>query len=498
MGASGVRLRYSGFILFFSRLLSVGTGLFFTLMITRNVSGKEFGILGNISDVMSYFALLAGIFPFWATRFVARKHPGSSVTGLVANLLISLPCVLIYLAALPTIMATFQISSTYWIVYAVVALEILEIYSLNALEAILQAKRPQAKGFGFLIFELCKVLLGFMLLMQLRLGLLGAITSIILAYLFQIAYYLRLTYAELREKVRWNYVREWLKASPLNLYGMAGQRIAALYLIFLFVYGGTLSRAYYAAATTIATIIGYSSLLSYALYPRLLSEDRSEDVFISLKTVLMFATPMTVGAVILADSYLTVLNPIYSVARLVLILLVIDYLCRSISSVFNTVVRGTEKLDAQAKISYKSIIKSRLFILLSLPYVQAAVVLPATYFILNLTAKGAVESATSVALMVAVTDVAMTFVRYGLAKKSLNFSMPWIHLCKYLGASAVMGLTLYLFPAPTRLSVTLAETLLGSVIYLVVLSAIDKESRLTIRSVKNELLKMLRTPSEKT
>ena len=160
MGASGVRLRYSGFILFFSRLLSVGTGLFFTLMITRNVSGKEFGILGNISDVMSYFALLAGIFPFWATRFVARKHPGSSVTGLVANLLISLPCVLIYLAALPTIMATFQISSTYWIVYAVVALEILEIYSLNALEAILQAKRPQAKGFGFLIFELCKVLLG--------------------------------------------------------------------------------------------------------------------------------------------------------------------------------------------------------------------------------------------------------------------------------------------------------------------------------------------------
>jgi len=491
-----VRLRYSGFVLFLSRLLSVGTGLLFTLMITRNVSGEEFGVLGNIGDVLSYFTLLATVFPFWATRFVARKHPGSSVTGLAANLLVSLPCVLIYLLALPTIMASFQISSGYWVVYAVVALEILEVYSLVAFEATLQAKRPQAQGFGFLMFELCKVLLGFMLIMQLKLGLFGVIISIILAYLFQLAYYLRLTYAELREKVRWNYVKEWLKASPLNLYGIAGQRIAALYLIFLFVYGGTLSRAYYAAATTIATIIGYSSLLSYALYPRLLSEDRSEDVFISLKTVLMFATPMTVGAVILADSYLTVLNPIYSVARLVLILLVIDYLCRSISSVFNTVVSGTEKLDAQAKISYREIIRSKLFILLSLPYFQAAVVLPVTYFVLNLTVKGAVEAAVTVALIIAVTDLVLTFVRYALAKKSLHFTVPWTHLCKYLGASAVMGLILYLLPSPTRLSVTLIETLLGGVVYFVVLSAVDKESRLTIRSAKNELQKMLRIQGE--
>jgi O-antigen/teichoic acid export membrane protein len=492
MSSGEVRLRYSGFILFLSRLFSVGTGLLFSLMITRNIPAEEYGVYGNLGDVLSYFTLLSGIFPFWTARFAARKYSGSSKTGLTANLLISLPCALTYIVALPTIMSAFQIDEKYLIIYAIITVEMLELYLLTAFESILQAKRPQAVGFGFLIFELCKVVLGFVLIMQLRLGLFGVIISVISAYLFQILFYLRSTLPEFHEKVKRNYVKKWLKASPFNLYGIAGQQIVSFYLILLFVHGGRLSRAYYGAAMAIAGIIGYSSLLGYALYPRLLSKDRPEDIHTSLRMVLMFAIPMTAGAVVLSASYLAILNEIYRVAEMVLILLSIDVLSVSLSSIFNTVVTGTEKLDIQAKISYGDLIRSRLFILTTLPYIQAAVVLPLTYSILNFVVNDAVEQAVYIALLVLVADVAMMTVRYRIAKKSLHFNVPWSHVCKYLGASAVMALILYLLPPPARLSITLAETLLGGVIYFVVLSAVDNETKLIVKSAKKELLKMLR------
>jgi len=72
MVKSEIRLKYSGLILFTSKLLSVATGLAFVLMITRSVSTEEFGIWGNLSDVFSYFIILATVLPFWTTRFVAR------------------------------------------------------------------------------------------------------------------------------------------------------------------------------------------------------------------------------------------------------------------------------------------------------------------------------------------------------------------------------------------------------------------------------------------
>ena len=87
---SKIRLRYSGLVVFTSRLISIAAGLAFVLMIIRNVAEEQFGIWGNLSDVLSYFILLSTVFPFWATRFVARKHAGSARTGLVANTLISI------------------------------------------------------------------------------------------------------------------------------------------------------------------------------------------------------------------------------------------------------------------------------------------------------------------------------------------------------------------------------------------------------------------------
>ncbi|NIO38134.1 hypothetical protein GTO27_10595, partial [Candidatus Bathyarchaeota archaeon] len=227
-----IRLQYSGMILFLSRMISIGTGMIFSLMVLRSITPEEYGIYGNLADTQSYFTLPAMIVPFWTTRFTARNHEGSPKTGLTANLLLSALFAAIYVLLLPMITSVFH-TEAYLVLYTIIVIRILEVYTLSAFEAILHARKPHTIAYGFLIFEISKIIIGYALLVQLRLGLLGAVTSVIIAYPLQLIFYLRLTKEELRGKIRWSYLKEWLKASPINLYNVTGLRIAAFVLILL-------------------------------------------------------------------------------------------------------------------------------------------------------------------------------------------------------------------------------------------------------------------------
>ncbi len=496
MAEDEIRLTYSGIVMFLSRLLSVGTGLFFSLMVFRSTVPQEYGIYGNISDTLSYFTLPAIIIPFWTTRFTARNHIGAPKTGLTANLLLSTIFAAIYVLLLPTITSALQISEAYTFLYTIAVIQILELYTLQTFEAILHAKQPQKIGYGFLIFEACKVIVCYILIIQLglrgSLALLAAIISIIIAYTVRLAFYLKLTRRQLQGKIRWGYLKEWLKASPINLYDIAGQRLAAFVLILLFIYAGEVARAYYGAAITIATIIGYSSILAFALYPKLLSQTDPRDISTSLKMVLMFAIPMTAGAIILSDSYLTILEISYSLASPVLIFLAMDVLCISISSVFGTIVSGTERIDEKAKIPFRKLVKTRLFLAYTLPYIKAAVTLPLTYFILTSIVETALEAATLLSVIIFITDMPMLFATYALAKKCIDFSMPWKSIVKYAAASAVMAVVLLVIPNPTRILHTLAVTLLGGSIYILILLQMDREVRSLSKSILKETLRIMK------
>jgi len=491
MVKSDIRLKYSGLIVFASHILSVATGLAFVLMITRNVSTEKFGIWGNIFDLSTYFILLSGVIPFWATRFIAREHAGSAKTGFIANLFISVAATSIYLALVPTILSILQVS-IYAILYTIVSAQILELHIISALEAVLRAKQPQAIGYGLIISEVCKVLLGFTLILQLKLGLQGALYSIIISYAIRIAFYIKLTAKEFKESAKWSHLKEWLKASPINIYNVVGNTIAAFTLILLFVYGGELARGYHGAAATFTNIIGYSSLLAFALYPRLLSGSSSEDVSVSLRLVMMFAIPMTVGVMVLSDSYLIMLKVDFAEARPVLLVLAISVLCLTLSQVFDTVVLGTERVDVKAKIAFRELVKSRLFLLFTLPYIQSVVTIPTIFVILTSIAKTSLEAATYLALITLLANSPMLIVRYAIARKCLVFSFPWKSVFKYILASAAMATMLLVIPHPTRLSIIVAFTLLGAAIYLTILALIDRETKSLVKSILEEAMRIIK------
>ncbi len=391
----------------------------------------------------------------------------------------------VYLAIIPLITSSLQISQ-YIVLYTIVSVQILELYTITALQGVVQATQPQALGYGLLFHEVTKVAVGYLLIIHLKMGLLGGILSLISAYLIQMLFYFNLIKDYLTEKIQWRFFQEWLKASPINVYNIVGMQIGTFALIILFIYG-TEARAYYGASIQIASVISYSSFLAFALYPRLLTKINQEDVTTSLKMVWRFAIPMTTGAIILADSYLTILSNVYTEATPVLQLIALDILCLTFSQVLNNVVLGAEKIDEKSKIPFKQLLKSRLFQIFTLPYVRAAIVLPSSFYVLTAIAQTPLQAAAYVAAIFFIASVVTLICRYILAQKILHFTFPWKSLGKYIVSSVVMAVVLVIIPHPQRLLATLAVTLLGGTVYIATLLTIDKETRALAKSAVQEV-----------
>ncbi len=476
MAKREIRFQYSGFVLFTTKLLTVATGMAFTLMIARSVTQIEYGVYGTFNIIIPYFAIMSTAIPFWVMRFVARDKAGAAKTGIVANMIIAAIVMLAFIASFPLVITTFRLEN-YVMLYGIVAVQIIELYLLAALEACLQAQRPHFVGYGLLVGEICKVILGYILIIEFQLLLLGVILSIIMAFAIRMVFYLKIIWKEMQEKIAFSYVKEWIKGSAFNTYNIIGDRLAAILFLMIPIYGGEIATSYYQAAVPIANIITYSSFLAYALYPKLLAESKMEDATTSLKMVLMFAIPMTIGVLAIPDSYLIILKDIYKVATPVLIILAIDALILTVSSIFSYVVFGIEKVDEKTEIPFRKVMKSRLFMVFSLPYAHSLITLPTAFYVLtNFTNNEPLLVATYAIAINTVMHFAMFIVLYVIVRRAVKVVIPWRSIMKYVFASVVMA-TILIAVHPMRLTLTLGVAAIGGIVYLALLMLIDKETR---------------------
>ena len=499
-----IRLQYSGFVIFAAKMLSVLTGLIFQFMVAWYTIGRtgEYDIWFNVSDVLAYFTILVGVAPFWVMRFVARGKEGATKTGFVTNLIISVISTIAYLAFIPFVLSMLGISSNFLPVYLIASLQIVELYALTIFESCLQATVPQTIGYGLLVQQFAKVALGYVLIVQTGQPLIGALAATIIAIAIQIFYYTRILAAQFKERIQWRYVKQWLKGSLGNIYNVIGVQIAAYVFIMLYDMGGEGSRGRLGAAATITNVISYSSFLAFALYPKLLAERKKEDVTTSLKMVLMFAIPMTVVAIALSNVYITILRRDYPDAGSVLIVLAVDTLITVTYNIFGSVLFGMEKLDQDEEISFKVLVKSKLFVVFSLPYLNSVIILPITYYVL--TTPYAFHQPLQAAFSISVINIVghlITFsILFILARKTIRFDVPWKSISKYIFASAIAGVLLFILPHPApipqdattmetiyNIAQTVILTAIGAAVYLGIVMAIDKEARKLPRSILQEI-----------
>jgi hypothetical protein len=488
-----IRLQYSGYILFATRLVSIFTGLAFQLMVARTAldvdpTKKLNDLWLNITDLLPYFTLLASVLPFWAMRSAAREEVGATKTGVIANLLISLAATAIYIPLVSLITTGLGINPKYVFLYYLVAVQITEYYAIGIAEACLRTRVPQAIGYGLLIAEFSKVILGYIFIVHFRLPIEGALISLAVAFLIQTIYYVKLLKTELQQKIRWHYVKEWLKGSLVNIYNIVGGQAAAYIFILLFKYGGNGGRSDYGYAFFIAQVITYSTFLAFALYPKLLVDRNTQDITTSLKMVLMFAIPMAAGAMAIPAALLSIIDVAYAEAAPVLVVLAVDAIINTLATFFNFVLYGAERVDEKAKMSFKELVKSRLFLSFSFPYFQLAVSVPTAYYILTVYAQNQpLNAAIYVSIINLACHFALFIVLYAVVRKMIKIEIPWKSIAKYVFTSAVMAIFIFMLPHPQRASLTIAITVLGGAVYIGLLLAIDRETRMLIRSVWQEI-----------
>jgi O-antigen/teichoic acid export membrane protein len=482
-----LRLQYSGFIIFTAQILSVITGLAYTLLITRSMNTAQYGTWTNIFDYTGYFLIFASFIPFWATRFVARGKEGAIKTSTIANLVIALASIAIYLPAITLIAKT--IGTTELLpVYYIAGIYILDNALMSNLEACLRSYRPQAIGYGILIAEVVKVALAFGIILGLGQLFLGAVISLTISILVQVLYYVKVFSAEFKQKIHWGYLREWIKGSTLIAYNTAGAQVLAFVLVLLYYYGGADTRAYYQAAWTFTNIITYASSLAFALYPKLLNNSCvGEQVGTSFKTVMMFALPLATLMIVNSTSYLSVLNAQYVIAWPVLIMLTMDTLIVQISGFYGALLLGAENFDADGKIPLRQLAKTKIFKVFSLSFIQAAISLPIVYFVLTQVPASPIESVVYV-IAINIGVHTSTFIGLYLSMhKQAKLPVAWSSIAKYGFAAAVMALVLYVSPSPTTLMFTLVKTAVGLGIYLGLLLVIDRQARKLLGLIIEEI-----------
>jgi O-antigen/teichoic acid export membrane protein len=473
-----IRVQYSGLVFFAAKLISLVTGIFFAILL-GSLSQNDLGAYGILlSIIVPYFTLLSGAVSFWTMRFVARDKEGAAKTGIVANMTIAVIATLIYLALLPLLTQAFSLQD-YVLAYTLVASQIIESYLIIVLEAVMQAQRPQFVAYGLLIGEVLKVVLAYTFVIAFHWTLVGIILSLAIAFAVKIGFYFKNMWIELRQKFVFSHVKEWLKGSTFNLYSSVGDRFASVIFIMLSFYGSKIGVSYYTAAQLITNVIAYSGAVAFALYPKILAERKMDEVTASLRLVLMFAIPMTVGVLAIPNSYLLFFNVqgTYVVAMPVLIILAIDALIQTNAGFFTSILYGIENVDEEAKIPVGQLVKSRLFISFSLTYLHSAITLPIAYFVLT-------HFAHNNPLLVAiyVTGIFMMghlicfLVLLGVLHNVVRVNVPWKNIAKYVVASAIMALILIAGHPVTRIS-TLLFTGVGALVYLGLLVAFDKETR---------------------
>jgi hypothetical protein len=457
----------------------------------------EYSIWGNITSLIPYFTLLAGVVPFWVMRCVARGKEGAAKTGLAINLIFSAISSLVYLAIIPLILpsllsgAGVSNAAVYLPFYLLVSIQIVEQYLIGIFEPCIQACTPQSVGYGLILQQVVRLIIGYLLIVQLGQPLLGAIVSIIIALSVQGVYYYRLLANELKQRIQWGYVKEWLKGSVLIIYSVVGSQIAAFIFIMLFYYGGYQSMEIYYLALQIASVITHASFLSFALYPKLLSENRGEHVTDSIKTVLMFALPMTVGAITLSSSFIVLLRQQTAAnfpgSEWVLIVLALDAFVTVISGVYAIILTGVETVDQQ-KLSFRSLARSKLFRFYTLSYVHSAITIPITFWALTTFAfQQPLVATLAVVVINSIVRFSMFLILVVMVRGMVKVHVPWRSIAKYGLASAAMGIVLLLLPFSNDVMLTVAWTALGGWVYLGVLMLIDKEARSLPKSVLQEI-----------
>lgn len=496
---SGIRVTYSGIISFIIGIVSVFTGLIFTLIVTRQLSQEEFGTWALIGGLTTYALILRPLISFWSVREIARGEK-SGKTAILSTNLIAIIGIMIYLLIAFLFGEHTDVDKTI-LLFAVILIPV--EFVRNELSRIGQGSQPQVEEYGVMAFELTKIPIALLLIYFLDMGLIGLIITSVIATFSSIIILLIRTFDQLRGKFNKNYLKKWFKLFWLPMYPNIAQIITVSDIaIFTLFTGSATGLAYWAAANAVSRFVNNSAKIGKAVYPKLLSGAKKEYFEKNLTLVFYFSFPLSAMSLAFAKPALFALNPIYDSAAVIVIFLIPMIFLRMLSEIFRGALSGIEKVDTNENSTFKDYLKSKLFFLPTVWNIQRGVYLGSLVIMLMIFVpiiEADVDLVMYWAIVALATQIPYTIYLYVLLKKEFRPQLNLKTVFKYLLTSIfVFGATFVLMEEYLEYKIGIFDFLpgfllfvaLGVTSYLAITYIIDSKTKtlfkLIIKEIKNK------------
>ncbi len=427
-----IRVRYSSILNYLAQMYRVFIALAFSIVVARKLPISEYGLWVTLMSTYSLLWTPSVIWRWWGSRFFARGVRGSAESVLMLNIWYS-PV----MALLMTIIGYAYSLRIGWgfeyflVIALMIPLDMVNLYIMS----MLAVTKPEVIGYSVIIYETFRLTYAFILVALLKLHLLGAVLSPILALLSTlIIYTVRVCIkcrVPLKPKADIQLIRKWLRGS----YIPAISSVNALLLnldkaVLTAVTGFTEASAFLGVASIPRSVIlRGAGALSTGLYAKLLRVSSSRDIEDVIRITLLIGICEVSLLTVLARPVMSLLNPVYANAPYLLILMTFESFILMLAGIFSSVAIGVERADLVFKDTSK-LIKTPLF------------KLPISYLVRNLLAIASATIATTYYLYLMIgrakpQTLALTYVlawlitappyliyTYLWAKKKADFRFP--------------------------------------------------------------------------
>ena len=439
-----IRVTYSGLISVAIGLITIITGLLFTIILTRTLDPIEFGTWGVITTLFFSVLQIEPIISYWVTREVARGLE-SAKTAIFSSGVFSSMAVIIYL-----IIVHFVHSGTDTnfesIFFAAFLIPI--IFLNRVLSGINLGWKPQAVSYGILAAGISQIPMALIFVYFFDMGVIGIIISVAIANISSIIILAISAREIIKKEFQIKFLKKWFRLSWLPFYpGIAGMVHSYDVVIFALMVGSVEGIAFWTAAVLLPNIISNSALVSVAVYAKLLKEGKMDDLRRNITQIFFFAFPLSAIVIVFAEPGLFILNPIYQIVYPIVIIVTFHAILNTLSTVFQSILKGVETVDVDEESTFKQYIKSKLFRIPTLLLIQYSAYIVLLMIMLWVASPDAnlIDLLTYWSIILLSTQIPITICYYIMIRKHLQITFELGMILKYLIISLVVfSLTYYL------------------------------------------------------
>lgn len=438
-----IRVIYSGLFFFVVGIITILTGLAFMLIVTRTLSQQEFGTWTLITGLIFYITLIQPITTYWITREIARKEE-SAKTGIISSGIFSSLGIFVFIIIVFFVSEQTE-SAKNVLLFAII---IIPVSFLNlVLESINLGFKPHVTSLGKLTLEISKIPLAIIFIFYLDLGVQGVILSITFAYIPSIILLFYYAREKITGAIKQELLIKWIKLSWIPLYPGIYSLLRTLdLLIFTLITGSVLGLAYYGAALSVSALVTHSTSISSAVYPKLLSEEKTDYLQDIITKMFYFAIPLFAISITFGRPGLFALNPFYEIAFPVVIILTIKSTLMVFSREFENYLIGIEKVDLNSKSTFKDYVQSRLFTIPSFRLIQNLIYLVLLIIMLTLLNSNHSEFELLIywTVLSVFSIIPITIYLSVLVKNKFSIRLDLKAITKYLAVSAFVFIPLFI------------------------------------------------------